>query len=265
MGEYLILDLICFVISLIYYFFPPFQFIIQLNQKILNKEYISCFSLFALFLNGTLFFIYSVKKGLNKNFDYIEFCNLIGALLSFIFITCYYYNIYEGEKLKIFLSIFTFTLGSILLILICYIQKKKIVNEIIFYFANIANVIMYISMGFNVIKLISNKSPQTIVLNSSIIGLINCIIWEIYGLFYYFKKKNEEDQKGGNLKIHVIITNILGIIICSSQIFFYNKFSKINNEENANLEENLNNKKKDEEEEVCESNDDIPPIFNEII
>ncbi len=265
MGEYLFLDLICFGISLLYYFFPPFQFIIQLNQKILNKEYISCFSLFALFLNGTLFFIYSVKTGANDNFDYIEFCNLIGALLSFIFITCYYYNIYEGEKIKIFLSIFTFTLGSILLILICFIQKNDIVKDIIFYFANIANIIMYISIGFNVIKLISNKSPQKIVFCSSIIGLINCIIWEIYGLFYYFKKKNDKDRNKEKLKIHVIITNILGIIICSSQIFFYNKFSKINNEENAYLEENLNNEKKDEEEEVFESNDDIPPIFNEII
>ena len=58
-----------FITSIIYYIFSPIQFLFNLYKKNLDVQYISFFGFGMLYLNGLLFFFYSVATSTRIN-DY---------------------------------------------------------------------------------------------------------------------------------------------------------------------------------------------------
>ena len=89
---------------------------------------------------------------------------------------------YSGCKQFIYISIFI--LFSVLLCFVEYqlIKYSDIFQAIIFYIANAINVLMYLPVGFNILTIIKNKYPESLIFNTSILGLINCISWLIFGI-----------------------------------------------------------------------------------
>ena len=238
--------MIGFISSIIYFIFSPIQFLFNLNKKNLNVEYISIFGLGNIYLTGILFFFYSVATS-NRIEDYqiMEFCNLIGAIFLFIYIILYINFMYSGCKQFIYISIFI--LFSVLLCFVEYqlIKYSDIFQAIIFYIANAINVLMYLPVGFNILTIIKNKYPESLILNTSILGLINCISWLIFGIKSVFFDNGESK--------HIIIANIIGLSICIIQIILYYQFLKINPQKNDDINENL----KYEEEEIKENKKNV--------
>ena len=175
----------------------------------------------------------------------MEFCNLIGAIFLFIYIILYINFMYSGCKQFIYISIFI--LFSVLLCFVEYqlIKYSDIFQAIIFYIANAINVLMYLPVGFNILTIIKNKYPESLILNTSILGLINCISWLIFGIKSVFFDNGESK--------HIIIANIIGLSICIIQIILYYQFLKINPQKNDDINENL----KYEEEEIKENKKNV--------
>ena len=74
---------------------------------------------------------------------------------------------------------------------------------------------MYLSSGLNTVNLFRTKNFNYISILYVIAGLINCVIWVIFGFLFGTKEES---------KVHVIISNILGIIITIIQIVVYFKY-----------------------------------------
>lgn len=244
--------MIGFITSIIYFIVSPIQFLFNLNKKNLNVEYISIFGLGNLYLTGILFFFYSVATA-NRVEDYelMEFCNLIGAIFLFIYIILYFNFMYSGCKQFLYISIFV--LFSFLL---CFVEyqliktKIKIFKDVIFYIANVINVLMYLPIGFNILKIIKDKYPERLILNTSILGLINCISWLSFGIKSVFIENGESE--------HIIIANIIGLSICIIQIILYYRYLKINPQKFEDSNEGLTyveDEIKDNKKKVEDKND----------
>ena len=256
MGKYIILDmdiwsLIGFITSFLYYL-SPFQFLYNLIIKNLNKKYIAIYGLLALYLNGLLFFIYSVvlRDSMNQ-IRSMEFCNLIGVCFCFIYMILYLkYNYSNFHKV---ISMIIFFIGTIVIIIVEYylltICKKNnyiILQYAILYFDSLVNVLMYLPIGFNLLQIIRNKIPESIIFNTSILGLLNCISWFLFGIM------------SETLDWHILISNLLGGILCIFNIILYFHYQKDNP---------LIDKKEEEIREIEESKEDTQEnqILKEII
>ena len=249
-----------FLTSIIYYIFSPIQFLFNLKNKNINLEYISFFGFGVLFLNGILFFFYSVAKSTREEYELMELCNLIGAMTLFIYIILYICYMYSGYIQFIYISIFT--LFSIILSYGEYnlIIKSEIFAKIIFYTSNVINVFIYLPIGFNILKIIKNKYPEILILNTSKLGLLNSLSWLIFGIkSVFFNDGNSH---------HIIIANILGLLICIIQIILYYKFLKLNppkNDENEILTDENNEKEKNiKEENEKEEKDDLKNMLDSL-
>ena len=256
MGEYIILDMdiwsfIGFITSFLYYL-SPFQFLYNLMIGNLNKKYIGIYGLLALYLNGLLFFIYSVvlRDSMNQ-IRSMEFCNLIGVCFCFIYMILYLkYNYSNFHKV---ISMIIFFIGTVVIIIVEYylltICKKNnyiILQYAILYFDSLVNVLMYLPIGFNLLQIIRNKIPESIIFNTSILGLLNCISWFLFGIM------------SETLDWHILISNLLGGILCIFNIILYFHYQKDNP---------LIDKKEEEIREIEESKEDTQEnqILKEII
>ena len=254
MGKYIILDmdiwsLIGFITSFLYYL-SPFQFLYNLMIGNLNKKYIAIYGLLS--LNGLLFFIYSVvlRDSMNQ-IRSMEFCNLIGVCFCFIYMILYLkYNYSNFHKV---ISMIIFFIGTIVIIIVEYylltICKKNnyiILQYAILYFDSLVNVLMYLPIGFNLLQIIRNKIPESIIFNTSILGLLNCISWFLFGIM------------SETLDWHILISNLLGGILCIFNIILYFHYQKDNP---------LIDKKEEEIREIEESKEDTQEnqILKEII
>ena len=95
------------ITSIIYYIFSPIQFLFNLYKKNLDVQYISFFGFGMLYLNGLLFFFYSVATSTRINdYELMEICNLIGAIFLFIYIILYINFMYSESKQFIYIIIF---------------------------------------------------------------------------------------------------------------------------------------------------------------
>ena len=236
-----------FLTSIIYYIFSPIQFLFNLKNKNINLEYISFFGFGVLFLNGILFFFYSVAKSTREEYELMELCNLIGAMTLFIYIILYICYMYSGYIQFIYISIFT--LFSIILSYGEYnlIIKSEIFAKIIFYTSNVINVFIYLPIGFNILKIIKNKYPEILILNTSKLGLLNSLSWLIFGIkSVFFNDGNSH---------HIIIANILGLLICIIQIILYYKFLKLNPPKNDDKNEILTDENNEKEKNIKEENE----------
>ena len=121
---------------------------------------------------------------------------------------------------------------------------------------------MYFPIGFNIINIISDKIPEKIILYSSFIGLLNCIIWIIFSIHNQFYENGHST--------HIIISNSISAIICIIHIILFFYFLKNNNnieyDEYDKLKKFLNiNEKNENENENSFSSNKIPEFFENII
>ena len=258
-----IFEILSFIFSLLYYL-TPILFLFNLYRKLINKKYVSYFSLGSLYLNGLLYFTFCLSTRKNPNYSIItlELCNLIGALLCFIFSLIYINLVYKDKKK--FELIILFIFSSLILILLEYVLINFCVNNnhsnlknIFFYSINVFNILMYLPSGFNIIKIIKDKIPEKIILISSIIGLLNCISWIIFAI------DNIVIDNGNS--VHIIISNSFSALICINQIILFFYFLRQFDNKNDEINDPLNLNENNDEINSDDSDDKIPKIFETII
>ena len=110
---------------------------------------------------------------------------------------------------------------SVLVGLLFYVLNQMEV-KIIEIFANIINVITFISPGQNIMKVCRNKKYKLIPIVTTIFGCVNSFCWLCYGILKH--------------EIHLIIINtineIFSFIYTFIWIYFYFKAKDKKNEEN---------------------------------
>ena len=115
-----------------------------------------------------------------------------------------------------YIYVLLFIVATALAVAIEYLMKGLSMYQTFFnIIASIFNVLMYLSSGFNTVNLFRMKNFNYISIAYVIIGLVNCVIWLIFGLAF---------GKVGDNNIHIVISNSLGIIITIFQIVVYYKY-----------------------------------------
>lgn len=244
-----ILDYISFVSDILYTLVPAiFLYILQL--KLFNEESLSILGILFMYSNALIYFVLSVCNS-EKRIEVMDFCNLAGAYLGFIYLFLYLkYLFYNTEKEKFFIFMTIIILTSILVFLAEYFIKISV--KVLEWVGIIFNILEYLPLGFNLLYLIKNKISNKFTLFNGVIGLINTIIWLVWAIVHTIK----EDE---NKKIHSIIANVFGLLLSLLQIFLYycfrNEVTTINADSSAensieenNVNDNKSNKKKKEEE-----------------
>lgn len=202
----------------------PIIQIIALISKQINIEIVNLFPLICLYANCGLFFfqqliiIIQKKSESGQSLPILQYCNLIGFCLSLVWciIIIYYQNI--KSKLHFWLYVLLLIVATVIGITVEFLMKelsfyKTFINII----ASIFNVLMYLSCGLNTVNLFRTKNFNYISILYVTAGLINCVIWLIFGCLFGTTEES---------KFHVIISNILGIIITILQMVVYFKYRK---------------------------------------
>ena len=258
-----------FVTAIIYTLIPAvFVYLLRLN--IFKEESLSILGILFLYING---FVYFVKTAVDpKGIEVMDFCNLIGAYLGFCYLVVYIkYFFYKTEKHKFyfFIGIIVF-LSGIVFTIEYFTRKIENITILIEWFGVIFNILEYLPIGFNLMFLLKNKMPQKFTLLGGFIGLINKIVWLAWSIVTSIK-----EEKGK--KIHSLIANIFGLLLCIFQIIIYFKFNnedeiiKINdNKKNNIIATNSDNSENLENEEIetpknMKKNDGSSQIIEEFI
>lgn len=212
--------LIGFLSSVLLSITPAIQIFALVSKKI-NVDIINLFPLICLYTNCGLFFFQQLLLILNNTeqsstLPILNYCNLIGFCFSLIWciIVIYYKNI--KNKMYFYIYVLLFIVATALAVAIEYLMKGLSMYQTFFnIIASIFNVLMYLSSGFNTVNLFRMKNFNYISIAYVIIGLVNCVIWLIFGLAF---------GKVGDNNIHIVISNSLGIIITIFQIVVYYKY-----------------------------------------
>ena len=163
------------------------------------------------FLNCYLWFSGSFRG--DKLYQEFVYCNLIGAIINLIWLIMFLYLIMKDD-MKIIFSILSVVILAVPFIVGYYVLTLSIdtlIKKIISISAGIFNVLMYITPGLNVVKVFQTKNSSLIPIVSCYIGGINCIGWLIYGILK-------------NTYWALIIPNIIGFVLCVTQIILYYMF-----------------------------------------
>ena len=123
-------------------------------------------------------------------------------------------------------------------------MEAKIIVEIYEYVGVIFNIFEYLPLGFNFLYLIKNKISEKYTLFSSIPGILNTLIWLAWAADKV--AKNEE-------KIHSLIANIIGFLLCLTQIIIFFLFKQEDDINDALLEKADIEEKKIKEKEKQKS------------
>ena len=202
-------------------------YIIYLVKRNLKEglKMTSSFSILSCLIYQLVWFIYYKIKE-DKN---ICWCYFVGVIFSFIWISIYLYfysKEMQNKNLYFFLYIFMisdliFEIWFIERDILNYDESSKARKNIVKIISNVFNVLMYITPGINLFKFFKELDFDYIIFPISLVGLINSIIWLLYGI-----TSDDKDNK-----YHYIYSNILGISICIIQLFLFfifrkNKFEK---------------------------------------
>lgn len=228
----------------------PIIFLIQLKLGLLKPERLTCFGILCLYGNAFIYFFLSIfHKEEDEELDPLNFCNLAGAYLGFVYLILYFYHMYFKTN-KLYSILFTISLALVSGIVFIIISKTidnsddKISFHIFNWIGAIFNVLENLPLGFNIIYLIKNHISEKFTLIGASIGIINEIIWLSWAI-YSIKVNN-------NNLYHSVIANALGICLQITQFFlyFYNPKDEDEDEENnaplnnsGEIEDNSNNEK----------------------
>ena len=116
-----------------------------------------------------------------------------------------------------------------ILLIISYKTNETLIY-VINYVGTFFNIFEYLPMGFNLKFLIKNKISEKYTLFGAFFGLINTIIWLLWAI-------NTGD------KLHSLIANIFGVILCLIQflIFFIFRKDEKQSKDYTKINENSDN------------------------
>ena len=245
-----VVDIIAFVIAIIYTL-VPFAFFYQFSSgviKPINK--VSILGILFLYLNGLTYFIATIlsdKKG-NEKIILRDFSNLSGAVLGFFYCLYYIYIMFfKDHRTKFFIYLCLIIISLLVLILIALI--KEVTAKYYEYIGVVFNIFEYLPLGFDFFYLIKHKISEKYTLFSCIPGIINTIIWLIWAIINVAKNKT---------KYHSLIANIIGFLLCLTQIIIFFVFKKKDDISDAFLENEEDEENKLSNKEVKKSEyDDI--------
>lgn len=244
----------------------PIVFLIQLKLGLLKPERLNCFGILCLYGNAFIYFFLSIfHKKTDEDLDPLNFCNLAGAYLGFVYLVLYFYHMYFKTK-KLYSILFTLILALVSGIIFIIIAKTinedddKLSLHIFNWIGVIFNVLENLPLGFNIIYLIKNHISEKFTLIGATIGIINEITWLSWAI--YSIKVNESQL------YHSITANVFGICIHITTffLFFYNPkeeeeeensvqlnssatLGDDSNAENENINKSKNNKEEEEKNE----------------
>ena len=250
LDEPAIVDILAFIMTILYTV-VPFAFFYQYTKGVIKRNSISILGILCLYLNGLTYFMTTLRKGI-KDEDAMrlrDFSNLSGAILGFGYCLYYDYILYYYKdyikKFYIYLFLILITLPIMILIVI-FVDP-----EIVEYIGVLFNIFEYLPLGFNLLYLIQHKIGNRYILFSAIPGIINTIIWIIWASIKIDKETGYEKKK-----IHSLISNILGFLLCLTQFIIISVF-KSDDHPNDSIIESTNdiNMKENVEEEKKENSD----------
>ena len=215
--------------SQILYNLVPLAFIYQLKNGVLRGERLSIVGILCLYGNAFIYFWLSLfHKKEDDEIDPLDFCNLAGTYLGFIYlIICIYYLYFKkNKKHGLILWFILIVFSGITFLWIMSTVDEDDDNKWVHVFdwiGVIFNVLENLPLGFNIVFLIKNKISDKFTLFGATIGLINVIIWLAWAI-------NAKFNNGDELT-HSIVANILGICLHFTQFFIFFKFRKECHEE----------------------------------
>ena len=232
----------------IIYDMVPFLFFYKLLSGALNEEKYEKFSIISIiciYFNALIYFVSCAV--IKENMDIMDLCNLQGSCLGIIYIIIYYYYFcfkkHEIKKLTFYIIVFSLILSSVIVIIVecIYLLKEKdVFLNIMNWVGVIFNIGEYLPIGFDFYHLIKDKKSEKSTLFGAIVGIINSALWlswSIIKTFTNIKLGDDEDKK-----YHSFIANIIGFLLCLSQIIVYciNKKDKKDNIDDNNNNNNNN-------------------------
>ena len=255
----------CAFITQVIYNIIPIIFFYQLFHNVIKIERISIISITSLYLNALIYFFTSISCQNHKDIQHVnplDFCNIIGLYLGFLYFAIYHYFLYFDNNLKRFIisiSILLVISLSIILIILKTVDNKddspyKIFN---WYLGTFFNIFENLPLGFDIIYLIKNKISEKFTLFGATGGIVNTTIWLIWAIKKLVK---------GEPIAYSILANSIGICLHILQFVLFFIFRKDNDdindnnvEINPNDEENLitSEEEKKEEEKKKEEYDII--------
>jgi hypothetical protein len=230
-------DAYCFVgfLTQLFYILTPITFIIQLHFKAIDLERVSIFGLLSLYCNAFIYFLTSLQKRTSTKIDPLDYSNMTGAYLGFIYLILYIYYVHlkkDKKKGIIFISILAIGTVVVGLIIGFTVKEKDDVGDQIFsWLAVIFNVTEYFPLGFSIIYLFKHKVSEKYTIFGAFFGLLNCIAWLAWAIHAI--------TEGSNLW-HSVVANILGICLEITQFILIFLFKRKDEEDNSNIENTTN-------------------------
>jgi len=213
----------------------PVIFLCHLKRKESEREKeekpkgLSIISIICIYFNALIYFVLCAV--IKNEIEVMDFCNLQGTYLGIIYIILYYkYLYYPEQKVKFCLIIVSVIFLSSIVVTLEYLLKEKD------YFLNainwigvIFNIGEYLPIGFSLVYLIKNKISEKFTLYGAFIGIINTSLWLIWAILKTFTTIEIGDDK--EKKYHTFIANIIGLLLCLSQIFIFCIYRKDESDE----------------------------------
>jgi hypothetical protein len=225
----------------ILYNLVPCAFFFQLKHKALKKERISIIPLLCLYSNATIYFVLSAFQVEDvKSINPMDFCNLVGAYLGFVYLIIYIIMVYlkEEKTIAIFYIMILVIITLLFLILAWNVIREKIsfwIN-LFKYMGIVFNIFQNLPMGFSIIYLVKNKVSEKYTLFGAFFGLLNVLSWLVWGLQAVFI-----DTKNENKPYQTVIANLIALFLPIMQFYLYYKYKKDDEEISNSLEIDTNN------------------------
>ena len=206
------------------------------NANLTMKNYSKLSLIFQIASSSLFFYLFYIKQ--IKNTEFYILGNLIGIIFGIEWFLFHSYFEYKNSLTYFIISLASILIAIIIIIvLIVFLSEvNKTLYYILFNLAFIFHVIMFISPGTNIIKLIQKKDPKFILIYKTITGLlfnialicfmIQLCLYDIISFFY-------------------IIYPGLSFLIGIFEIIFYCKYKNNFVEFNENPEEVDKDKKGD--------------------
>lgn len=214
-------------ITQILYILTPIAFVIQLKNNVLNHERVSIFGLLCMYCNAYIYFItsaYKVEEGAEIN--PLDFCNLAGFYMGFVYLIIYLYFVHfkKNKKLGIIYMAILVVVSIAVWILIKYtVESGNTWDKIYNWMGVVFNVLEYFPIGFSMLYIIRHKVSEKYSLFGAFFGFLNCAAW--FSWATYSVVVNDADL------LHSIVANSLGICLVITQFVLFFVFRKESDED----------------------------------
>jgi hypothetical protein len=231
-------DAFCFVgfLTQIFYILTPIALMIQLKNNVLKPERVSIFGLSCLYGNAFIYFWTSAYKAPSgQDINPLDFCNLAGFYLGFIYLMIYIYFIhFKFKKLYGILLASGLVIISLVfwLIIKFTVKRDNVADKTFNWIGVVLNVCEYFPLGFSIIYLLKNKISEKYTLFGAFFGFLNCVAWLAWAIYAVVVNHNKLE--------HSIAANCFGICLTVGQVVLFFVFRRGDSEETGNIEDKTN-------------------------